>query len=131
MPKNSNHKLQTLVILTSLVLTPVVTHAQYGGTTIQSNTSSQSSSSAPVFSSSTTGDKTTISIEKGKKNDVVNLLITNPTGGVVAVKFTLLSDLTNAKIEVSKIASSALREGLIGNIIAGFSLSSQTYLLIS
>jgi hypothetical protein len=119
--KISKILLKALIIssVSFLIFNSTMVNAQYGGGTI-SNNSSQTI--LPKFTTSQSAKSTTISIESGKKNDVINIVLNNTSNNISKISFTLNSDISNGLITMSAIDNSLLFSDLPGNPLAGFKI---------
>lgn len=113
----------TTLVTATLLFSPITTLAQYGGGVTIISGGSSSTSTAPVVSSSVSGNSLVLNITSAKRGDVINIVITNSNNDIVNISFRLNSDVTNASITLTKLDSSQALPGLPAVPTALFSLS--------
>ncbi len=115
----------------TLLASPTTALAQYGGgTTINlggtgngTTTTDNTSSNGPKFSVNSTGDSVNINIETAKKGSILDAKIGNSSSGVFKIKFTVNTDVTNAKITIYKIDSSQLFADFPGSLVTAYAVA--------
>jgi len=123
----SFNKIFSVILTAILLVSPVTTLAQYGGTTttigINNPTINPTNSSSPKFSANNTGDSVNINIESAKKGSILDVKIGNSVSGVFKIKFTLGVDATNARVTINKLENNQLAPNFPGAFLIGFSVS--------